>query len=137
LTRIDFAFVHSLLEVSMPLTLLLRCNDLDSTRQYYHDVLGFTVIESAQSTLTVTREDCRITFTQQDLWGNSIGCSGTIYCAIKQVDRYYDVVKGKADIAWPLQDMPYGSREFGVRDCNGYYLAFAQLAGVGQEDVSP
>jgi len=30
--------------------------------------------------------------------------------------------------AWQLQDMPYGSREFGVRDCNGCHLAFAQQA---------
>lgn len=37
----------------MPLTLLLRCNDLDSTRQFYRDTLGFTVVDSAQATLTV------------------------------------------------------------------------------------
>ncbi|HEF4760163.1 TPA: bleomycin resistance family protein [Pseudomonas putida] len=121
----------------MPLTLLLRCNDLDRTRQYYHDTLGFTSVESAQATLTVLLQDCRITFTEQDLWGSPVACSGTIYCAIKQVDHYYDVVKDKVDIAWPLQDMPYGSREFGVRDCNGYYLAFAQLSEVGREEVSP
>ncbi|NUU38088.1 VOC family protein [Pseudomonas sp. C2B4] len=121
----------------MSLTLLLRCSDLNSTRRYYHDNLGFTAVESAESTLTVLLQDCRITFTQQDLWGSPMGCSGTIYCAIKQVDRYYEAVKDKAEIAWPLQDMPYGSREFGVRDCNGYYLAFAQLSDVGREEVSP
>ncbi|NUT77793.1 bleomycin resistance family protein [Pseudomonas sp. C1C7] len=115
----------------MALTLLLRCSDLDGTRRYYRDTLGFTVFDSAQSTLTVVLEDCRITFTQQDLWGTAMACSGTIYCAISEVDRYYDSVKDKVEIAWPLQDMPYGSREFGVRDCNGYYLAFAQLSAVG------
>ncbi|MGY2189673.1 Glyoxalase-like domain protein [compost metagenome] len=111
----------------MPLALLLRCNDLDSTRRYYRDTLGFTVIDSLESTLTVQLEDCRIVFTQQDLWRSPVACSGTIYCAIAQVDQYYEQVKDRVDIAWPLQDMAYGSREFGIRDCNGYHIAFAQL----------
>ncbi|TDF86192.1 VOC family protein [Pseudomonas sp. H9] len=112
----------------MPITLLLRSTDLQSTRVYYRDTLGFTVSDSQDATLTVQLEDCRLIFTRDDLWGSAVGCTGTIYCAIPQVDRYFESVKEKAVIAWPLQDMPYGSREFGIRDCNGYYLAFTQLS---------
>ncbi|MCJ1882741.1 VOC family protein [Pseudomonas nitroreducens] len=110
----------------MPLTLLLRCHDLDLTREHYRDVLGFAVTDSAEGTLTVQLEDCRLLFTAQDLWGSEAGCSGTLYLQLADIQRYYDAVKEQAQIAWPLQDMPYGSREFGVRDCNGYHLAFAQ-----------
>jgi len=45
---------------------------------------------------------------------------------VPDVDAYYATVKDAASVAWPLQDMPYGSREFGVVDCNGYHLAFQQ-----------
>lgn len=112
----------------MPLTLLLRCNDLQLTATHYRDTLGFRVTDSQEGTLTAQLEDCRIVFTQQDLWASPAGCSGTVYCLIGDVARYYESVKDRAEIAWPLQDMPYGSTEFGVRDCNGYHLAFAQLA---------
>nr|WP_225933192.1 hypothetical protein [Pseudomonas maumuensis] len=52
--------------------------------------------------------------------------AGTFYLVIEDVEGYYAKVREQADIAWPLQDTTYGSCEFGVRDCNGYYLAFSQ-----------
>ncbi|MBB4862191.1 putative glyoxalase superfamily protein PhnB [Pseudomonas nitritireducens] len=110
----------------MPLTVLLRCHDLELTRAHYRDVLGFSVEDSAQGTLTVQLQDCRLLFTVDDLWSAGVGSSGTLYLQISGVDRYFEQVKDQAQIAWPLQDMTYGSREFGVRDCNGYHLAFAQ-----------
>lgn len=112
----------------MPLTMLLRCDDLIITGNYYRDTLGFTVTDSPEATLTVQLEDCRLTFTQQDLWGSPQSCPATIYFAISQVDQYYQAVKDRVAIAWPLQDMSYGSREFGIRDCNGYHLAFTQIS---------
>ncbi len=110
----------------MSLTLLLRCQDLEQTRTYYCDTLGFEVSDSAQGTLTVCLQDCSIVFTPEDLWRAPVQCSGTIYLGIADVQAYFQQVHDKAEIAWPLQDMPYGSREFGVRDCNGYWLGFAQ-----------
>ncbi|MFJ9990482.1 VOC family protein [Pseudomonas putida] len=110
----------------MPLSPLLRCNDLQKTREHYRETLGFEVADSQQATLTVHLDDNRILFTEQDLWGHSPHCTGTFYFVIADVDGYFERVREKADIAWPLQDMPYGSLEFGVRDCNGYFLAFTQ-----------
>jgi uncharacterized glyoxalase superfamily protein PhnB len=54
--------------------------------------------------------------------------SGTIYFTVPDADSYFATVKDKVAIAWPVQNMPYGSREFGVKDCNGYHLAFQQQA---------
>jgi predicted enzyme related to lactoylglutathione lyase len=108
----------------MPLKPLLQCADLEATKAHYRDVLGFATVDSDRDTLTVVKDDCSLIFTQQDLWKVPMACSGTFYFAIADVDGYYEAVKEKASIAWPLQDMPYGSREFGLRDCNGYYLAF-------------
>ncbi|MCE1118390.1 MULTISPECIES: VOC family protein [Pseudomonas] len=110
----------------MPIALLLRCPDLERTRAFYRDVLGFNVSDSAQSTLTARLLDCTLVFTQEDLWQQPVACSGTFYLIIEDVEGYFAQVKGQADIAWPLQDMAHGSREFAVRDCNGYHLAFSQ-----------
>lgn len=108
----------------MALTLLLRCNDLDETREFYESVLGFTVLASAEDTLTVAKEGGEIIFTATDLWEKPPGLAGTIYFALTDADSYFASVREKAEVAWPLQEMPYGSREFGIKDCNGYHVAF-------------
>ena len=113
-------------EACMSIALLLRCSDLETVRRHYRDELGFTVTDTAQGTLTAHLQGCSLVFTEQDLWQQPVGCSGTFYLVIDDVEGYYAQIRDKADIAWPLQDMPYGSREFGVRDCNGYHLAFSQ-----------
>jgi len=110
----------------MPLTILLRCKDLDETRTFYSSVLGFSIADTAEDTLTVEKNGGKLIFTKQDLWHSDPVCSGTIYFTIPDTDEYYAMVKHRAKISWPIQEMPYGSREFGLNDCNGYSLAFQQ-----------
>jgi uncharacterized glyoxalase superfamily protein PhnB len=38
----------------------------------------------------------------------------------------WDSVAPTADVVWPIADMDYGTREFGIRDPDGYLLAFAE-----------
>jgi len=108
----------------MPLTLLLHTGDLKETRKFYESVLGFDAFDTAESTLTVEKHGGRLIFTE--LWGAPDGFSGTIYFTVPDADRYFTSIQDKVDVAWPIQDMSYGSREFGIKDCNGYHLAFQQ-----------
>lgn len=110
----------------MPLTLLLHCRDLEETREFYQSALGFNVFDSAEETLTAEKQGGRLIFTRKDLWEGSSGFSGTICFTITDADSYFASVQGKVAVAWPIQDMSYGSREFGIKDCNGYHLAFQQ-----------
>ena len=109
----------------MTVTLLLRCNNIEETRAFYTS-LGFAVSDSAEATLTAEKYGGKLIFTAQDLWTSGPVCSGTIYFTVPDVDACFVSIKDKAVLAWPLQDMPYGSREFGVTDCHGYTLAFQQ-----------
>src|SRR5262245_44255639 len=110
----------------MPLTILLRCHDLEVTTQFYRSVLGFNMRYSAAGTPPVERHGATLIFLSRDLWKTAIGLSATVYFTVPDADDYFTSVKDKVTVAWPLQDMSYGSREFGIKDCNGYYLAFAQ-----------
>lgn len=110
----------------MSVTLLLRCNHIEETRVFYTSVLGFAVSDSAGGTLTAEKYGGKLVFTAQDLWRSGPACSGTIYFTVPDVQACYSAIQGKVSLAWPLQDMPYGSREFGITDCNGYTLAFQQ-----------
>lgn len=112
----------------MSLSILLRCLDLEQTRTFYESVLGFTVAATAENTMTVTKAGANLVFTQQDLWNLKPSFSGTIYITVADVDDYFSRIVGNAPIAWPLQSMPYGSREFAITDCNGYLIAFQQDA---------
>ena len=52
--------------------------------------------------------------------------SGTLYFNTEGVRQFYAAVKGSVEIVWPLEVMEYGTVEFGIRDCDGYTLAFAE-----------
>lgn len=112
----------------MALSLLLRCTDLIQTREFYGSVLGFTLVDSAENTLTVEKHGGRLVFTERDLWSTLPVLSGTVYFTVPDAEDVFLRVKDKTAIAWPLQRMPYGSYEFGLIDCNGYVLAFQQAA---------
>jgi len=110
----------------MPINVLLRCRDAETTKSFYKEILGFDVINSDQKNCSVKKEDCTLIFTSDDLWSCNPKCTGTIYLFIEDVDAYYDSIKENAVVLWPLQEMPYGTREFGVKDCDEYHIAFAQ-----------
>ena len=109
----------------MSLTLLLRCSNLEETRTFYQSVLGFNVTDAA-GTITAANHGGKLIFTTQDLWQSPPVFSGTIYFTVPDADGFFASIKDTVTLVWPIQDMPYGSREFGIKDCNGYYLAFQQ-----------
>jgi len=110
----------------MAINLLLKCHDVEATKIFYEEILEFDVSDSAGDTCTVEKEGGVIIFTSEELWTGHPKCTGTIYFFVDDVDKYYKSIKDKAIVLWPLQNMPYGTREFGVKDYDEYHLAFAQ-----------
>ena len=106
--------------------LLLKCNSVAETKSFYEDVLGFRVSDNSEATCTVENEDGVIIFSVGENLGDAPYCAGTVYFYLDDVDGYYNQIKDQVIVAWPLQNMSYGTREFGIKDVNGYYLAFAQ-----------
>ena len=109
----------------MTLKLLIKCYSIQETKAFYTGILGFNVSDSAQETCTVEKNGGTLLFTEKNLWHQPPKCTGTIYFFLPDVDSYYESVKESAIIRWPPEDMPYGTREFGLKDCNDYTLAFA------------
>ena len=52
--------------------------------------------------------------------------TGTLYFDMLGVREFFEQIKNKVKIAWPLETMDYGQTEFGIKDCDGYTLAFAE-----------
>lgn len=107
------------------MNLLLKCFNVEETRAFYAEILGFEVSDGPEGTCSVRLEGGTIVFTEADLWAGHPHCTGTIYFFLADVDRYYRKVRNKAIVLWPLETTAYGTREFGVKDCNEYTIAFA------------
>lgn len=68
----------------------------------------------------------RIMFTTGDHLGDKPQFSGSLYFDMAGVREFYERVKSQVEIVWPLEKMDYGQTEFGIRDRDGYVLAFAE-----------
>ena len=55
--------------------------------------------------------------------------TGTLYFHTAGVQEFFERAKNQAEVIWPLEAMDYGQREFGIRDGDGYTLAFAEPLG--------
>ena len=110
----------------MTINLLLKCNDVPTTKTFYEEILEFNVSDSANETCTVEKDGGSLIFTSEELWSGYPNLTGTIYFFIEDVEEYYETIKDKAIIKWKLEDTSYGTREFGVKDYDEYTLAFAR-----------
>lgn len=55
-------------------------------------------------------------------------CSGTFYVFPESVLRLAEELRGKVSFAWGPEVMDYGMLELGIRDPNGYFVAFTEPA---------
>jgi hypothetical protein len=98
---------------------------------FYTGVLGFTVRWRADN--DGDGENCMVAAGTTNLLlstGSHLGdkpqFTGTLYFDMIGVKGFFDQIKNTVAIVWPLETMDYGQTEFGIKDCDGYTLAFAE-----------
>jgi uncharacterized glyoxalase superfamily protein PhnB len=110
---------------------VLRVADMQKALDWYTDRLGFELCwrkpgdGGGENSMLRAGAATMMLSTGQHL-GDKPGLTGTLYFNVDDVAELYESVKNDVDLVWPLETMDYGSAEFGVRDCDGYVLAFAQ-----------
>ena len=112
---------------------VLRVADMQRAVDFYTGVLGFTVCWRAAN--DGGGENCMLAAGATNLL-LSTGChlgdkprfSGTLYFHMTCVKEFFEQIKNKVEIVWPLEEMDYGQTEFGIRDSDGYTLAFAEAS---------
>jgi catechol 2,3-dioxygenase-like lactoylglutathione lyase family enzyme len=110
---------------------VLKVSDIQRAREFYTGVLGFAVTWQAPN--DGGGENCMLQAGCASLLlstGSHLGdkpqFTGTLYFNMIDVQAFFEEVKDKAHLVWPLETMDYGQMEFGIRDCDGYTLAFAE-----------
>jgi uncharacterized glyoxalase superfamily protein PhnB len=112
---------------------MLEVNDLPKTIDFYTNVLGFSVEATWPDTgdmnwAELKAGDVIIMFMSRSsaFDQHTPVMTGQLYFYPQDVDALWQTLRNKTDIAWPIDTMPYGMREFAIRDCNGYLLTFGQ-----------
>lgn len=118
--------------VRNPVIPSLYAPDIDATVAFYVETLGFK--ETGSWAEGEERIWAEVSFGQSVIWffANAIedrpsaAMSGLIYLFVDDVDDTAKALHGKVKLRWGPEDFPYGLREIGIEDPNGYLLVFAQ-----------
>ncbi len=106
---------------------LMRVLDLDESLGFYRDLLGFRLCWQEGDTASLEHGDAAVMLSTGANLGATPGFSGTFYFYPEDVVELWESLREQVTVEWPLQEMSYGTREFGIRDPNGYCLAFAEV----------
>lgn len=115
-----------------PVTPSLYVPDLDAALRFYTQILGFTKTDAYEEDgdtywAEVARGEARLWFfanALDDLPNPTF--SGLIYVFVDDVDALATQLDGQVPFEWGPETQPYGLRELGIKDLNGYYLVFAK-----------
>jgi uncharacterized glyoxalase superfamily protein PhnB len=132
------------------LTTNMMVKDVTATVEYYKANYGFILSMAVPESLDGIHEkiedekkylyalmksgDVEIMFQEaenlrKDVPGldkKEIGASATFYFEVKGIDELYSALSNKVEVVKEIVTTWYGTREFYVRDCNGYILGFAE-----------
>ncbi len=117
---------------------LIFPTDLDESRRFYTDVLGFVEagreedfveLKSGAGAMTLwLHSDTKIDDTEykDELHDHKRGVGMNLYFEVDDLDKYYErlVEEGGAPIEQEPAPTPWGTRRFTVRDPDGYHLSF-------------
>jgi uncharacterized glyoxalase superfamily protein PhnB len=110
---------------------VLKVADLQRAVAFYRDLLGFDVCWQAAN--DGGGENCMLAVGAINVLlstGSHLGdkpqFTGTLYFGMSGVRDFFEKVRHEAEVVWPVEAMDYGQTEFGIRDPDGYTLAFAE-----------
>jgi len=113
----------------------LLVSDMRRALDFYVDQLGFVQtgywpIESNPIRTEVRRDDVAIVLITESFrnLGDTPALSGALCLFPEGVERLADELRGKVPFVWGPEVTDYGTREFAIRDPDGYVLVFAEPA---------
>jgi uncharacterized glyoxalase superfamily protein PhnB len=110
---------------------VLRVLEMQRAVDFYTCILDFAVCWRAANdgggeNCMLTAGDTNVLLSTGSHLGDRPTFSGTLYFHMEGVRDFFENIRHKVDLVWPLETMTYGQTEFGIRDCDGYTLAFAE-----------
>jgi predicted enzyme related to lactoylglutathione lyase len=116
----------------------LLVEDMGRTLMFYKEILGFDVElafpEDNPSFARIKKDGIRIMLNdrksfEEDILkfkGMKMGGTEQIFIKAVGIEDYYKEIKDKVNVMQPLHKTDYGSLEFIIEDCNGYFIGFSE-----------
>lgn len=109
---------------------VLRVTDMQRAIDWYTGILGLgqlwrSAADGGGENCMLGEGTVRVLLSTGSHLGGTPAFTGTLYFDTPEVRALFDRIRDKADVVWPLEAMEYGTLEFGIRDPDGYVLAFA------------
>lgn len=107
---------------------MLQSRDVKASIEFYTSILGFKLDDSLEQDGTIKwaslyKDEVCLMFTL----GNQIPVmTGDLYIYPNDLELLWNNIKDKCEIAVPIENKPYGMREFVIKDNNGYILKFGK-----------
>ena len=110
---------------------VLKVTDLERALAFYTAVLGFVVRwentnDGGGANAMLDAGEANVLLSTGSHLGDTPAFTGTLYFNMTGVQEFFEQIKERVEIVWPLENMEYGQKEFGIRDSDGYLLAFAE-----------
>jgi uncharacterized glyoxalase superfamily protein PhnB len=110
---------------------VLRVENMQRAVDWYTQVIGFTLLwrkpaDGGGENCMLREGSLTLMLSSGTHLGGKPVFTGTLYFNMKGVAAFFESIKARVDMVWPLEAMDYGTLEFGVRDPDGYTLAFAE-----------
>lgn len=115
----------------------LHVRNFDSVRKFYKGI-GFEIILDLPGDYLVVRKGLALL----SFWGDGgryskqpyfrkfhdskKGLDVEIVIPVKNIKRYYNDIKGRANVVEGLRDRRWGAKDFRIEDPNGFYIRFTE-----------
>ena len=105
---------------------VLAVHDVKASARFYVDVLGFKVVAEPPGWIFVARDNVTIMLGEcpDDVHPSELGCHNYFaYLRVDDADAWHDALQAKgAEPISPIEDKPWGMREFAVRTPDGHRI---------------
>jgi uncharacterized glyoxalase superfamily protein PhnB len=110
---------------------VLAVHDVRKSADFYVRMLGFRIVREPPGWIFVAKDSCMIMLGEcpDDMPASELGChSYFAYLRVENADSYYQHVKAQgADLLSPIEDKPWGMRQFTVRSPDGHRINIGHI----------
>src|SRR5215469_3765992 len=108
----------------LDVTPMLTVTAMEPAIAFYRDVLGFECVASAEgwACMASSGTEVMLALPNAHLPFETPVMTGSLYFKTDDVDAWWERLKDKCTVEYPIEDFEYGMREFAVRDSSGYLL---------------
>lgn len=120
------------------ITANIMVESVNETLHYYQSILGFEIAMTVPETgkydwAWIKRDNVSLMIQDKEnfsqgfplMRGRIPGGSLTFYIIVDDIIELYNTIRSRVRIVSDMQQTFYGSQEFTIEDCNGYFLTFA------------